>query len=241
MKDFSSAGQLVSGLIIISLLMGSANADPVVVNPSFEQVQIGSNVSSNPADVPGWTHAGSGGDGLLWGVGLTDGPGTITTAGDGNQFVTLGGGFDAPGSASWSQTVGGFVVGNSYNLGFKMAAGLSQSYYPAEGDQTITASVPAGSSTAAQTFTVPQSPIVQFWHDWESKTYSFTATATSATIEFSVSNQQFDIGLDSVSITDAGTVAPLPSSASMGCLLLLGAALVGRCRSSRKWGKSVSF
>lgn len=51
----------------------------------------------NIPEVPGWTFGwtpyNDPGDGQLWAIGFTDPPqGSITTAGQGNQFVTLGGG-----------------------------------------------------------------------------------------------------------------------------------------------------
>jgi hypothetical protein len=67
-----------------------------ITNGDFEAVQIGSPFFSiNPADIPGWTHSGDVGDALLWAIGYTDIGGSATVAGHGNQFVTMGGGFDA--------------------------------------------------------------------------------------------------------------------------------------------------
>src|ERR1700686_145026 len=93
-----------------------------ITNGNFEAVAIGSPFnSSNPANIPGWTHTGTVGDALLWAIGYSDGGGSVTVAGSGRQFVTLGGGFDATGSATWSTTITGLTAGNSYVLSFDTA------------------------------------------------------------------------------------------------------------------------
>ena len=187
-----------------------------VLNPSFENVQIGSPFdSSNPADVPNWTHAGTVGDALLWAIGYTDSFGSITTAGQGNQFVTMGGGSDAnrggvSGTGSWSQTITGFTPQLPYTLSFMMASelvGVSQS---------IDVSFPSGSLTPGQTFTAA-APSANYWTDWESKSLNFIPTATSVTLQFQATTQ-FDVGLDNVQIT----AVPEPSTS-----LLLVSGLLG--------------
>lgn len=218
MKVISRIGaSVLSGVTIVGLA-APAHAAPVVTNPSFEDVQIGSPfVSNSPGDVPGWTHTGTVGDGLLWHVGYADGSGSVTVAGDGNQFVTAGGGFNAAGTAAWSQSISGFTPSDQYELTFKMASEGTFS-----GSQTLTVSFPAGSSTPAQTFTAAPSP-ANYWRDWETKTLTFTANASSVTLQFGVTNQQFDVGLDSVSIAAVPiTGTPLPSAAWGGLLLLGG-------------------
>src|SRR5215472_16874277 len=124
---------------------GFANA--VIANGSFEATQIGFPfLSSNPADIPGWTHGGDAGDALLWHVGYSDLGGTITTAGQGNQFVTMGGGFGAVGTADWSTMITGLVVGDSYALTFMTASETTTV------PQSLTVSFLSGSSTGAQLF-----------------------------------------------------------------------------------------
>jgi hypothetical protein len=124
--------------------------------------------------------------------------GSITTAGSGSQFVTLGGGFDDVGTSSWEQLVPGFVPGNTYVLTFKMASENAVT------GQSITVDFRTGSSTPAQTFTAAASP-ASYWKDWESKSMTFVANATSVDLRFSATTQ-FDVGLDDVSVTP--TVAP---------------------------------
>jgi hypothetical protein len=90
---------------------GSALAAPSITNGSFEAVPIGFPFkSSNPADIPGWTHSGTAGEALLWAIGYSDGAGSVTVAGQGSQFVTLGSGFNQPpAAAAWSTTVSGLL------------------------------------------------------------------------------------------------------------------------------------
>lgn len=200
------------------LLPAAAFTDGMITNGSFEAVQIGSPfVSSNPADIPGWTHNGTVGDGLLWAVGYADGSGSVTTAGNGNQFVTLGGGFFAPGSADWSTTITGLTSGDKYTLSFMTAteSGFAGGPEPG-GPQTMTVGFLSGSSTPSQSFTSPDST-ADYWRVWVTQDYTFTATGSSAVVDFSVTNQQYDMGLDNVKVS----VVPEPSG-----LFLLGSAVV---------------
>jgi hypothetical protein len=190
-----------------------------IANGSFEAIQIGTAFSSNPSDIPGWTHTGDVGDALLWRAGPQCCGGTGTAlAGDGNQFVTMGGGFGPFGSSAWSQTVTGLTIGQSYVVSFDMAA---------EGEtptQQLTVAITSGSLTSAQTFTSPVTPTL-FWQNWGVDQYTFVPTATSATLQFSVFNQQYDVGLDAVSIAPATATTPEPSSIALllcGLVFLVG-------------------
>ena len=118
--------QLESCTIILAsslLISVSAHAAPVVAggNGGFEAVQIGSPyLSSNPADIPNWTHGGSVGDALLWNKNYADS--FPAHSGEGNQFVTMGGGFNGPSATTtWSTTISGLTVGGHYILSFMMA------------------------------------------------------------------------------------------------------------------------
>jgi hypothetical protein len=220
MKQFLP--MVVTGVLILCWT-GKASADPIVLNGSFEAVQIGSPfVSSDLTKIPNWTHTGSLGDGPLWHVGYADGGGSITVAGDGNQFVTLGGGFFTSGSSSFDQVVPGFTVGSTYILTFKMAAEANFS-----GPQSITVDFPTGSSTSAQTFTA-STPPANYWRDWETKTENFVATSTSVDLSFSVRNAAFDVGLDSVSVSPATSAVPEPASLTL--FAIGGVCLVGYIR-----------
>jgi hypothetical protein len=209
--------------------LGASSARAVnVVNGSFEDVAITSQGSSNLADIPGWTHSGSTGDGLIWTTLLPVccGGTNATNAGDGNQFVTMGGGFGPTGSSAWSQTLTGLSPGKNYVVHFMMAA---------EGEvptQVLTVSMTGGSSTAPQNFTsIPTNTL--FWQNWGADSYTFRATSSSATLQFSVTDEVYDVGLDAVSVS-----AAVPEPASWAMMLLglglIGAALRGYHRLNRE-------
>ncbi len=209
MRSIAAAMIVAPALFLPS---GSAGA-AAIVNGSFEAVQIGAQNSSNPADIPGWTHSGDVGDALIWNNTFniccnSNGGVPNANTGDGHQFVTMGGGFGPFGSSAWSQTILGLVVGQTYLVTFKTAA---------EGEsptQDLTVGMTSGSLTGSHTYTTPVSPGISplFWANWGTETYSFLANDTSATIQFSVFNQQWDVGLDAVSISSA---VPEPSTWAM--------------------------
>jgi hypothetical protein len=178
----------------LALLLLSANAyGQTVANPSFESNVLGSPFASS-APVPGWTHAGAQGDALQWRVGYTDSGGSVTTAGDGQQFVTMGGGFNQPvQTSSWSQTISGFTIGSTYLLSFQMASENTIA------SQSIMVSFLSGSLTSPQLFTAGVSS-ADYWRNWELKTMSFTASATSVALQFSATTT-YDVGLDDVRIS----------------------------------------
>ncbi len=205
-------------------------ASPVITNGNFEAVQIGAPfVTSDPTDIPGWTHGGIVGDGLLWAVGYADGGGSVTTAGSGNQFITMGGGYGTVGSADWSTTIIGLVAGNSYVLNFMTATELGTGEEPG-GPQTMTVGFLSGSSTAAESYTSPDSPAA-YWRNWVTQNYTFVATNTTAVVDFSVTNQEYDMGLDNVNVVALAAATPEPSS-----LLMAGVGLIWFARiAGRNW------
>src|ERR1019366_5709522 len=119
-------------IVVVSLLgTGAAFAGPIITNGSFEAVQIGSPFfSANPADIPGWTHGSSPGDALLWAVGYADGNGSRTTAGAGNQFVPVGGGFDGSGTANRSPRIAAWTPPDTSVLSFMIATELGPGIEP---------------------------------------------------------------------------------------------------------------
>ncbi len=218
MKMFS-AGSSTLVLATAVILSGFPARADFVTNGSFEAVQITTPFSTNPADIPGWSHTGSPGDALLFHAGPQCCGGTNTAkAGDGNEFVTLGGGFSSSGSGAWSQTINGLTIGQTYTVNFLLAA---------EGEtptQQITVGFTSGSSTPSEIFTSSVTDTL-FWQNWGSEQYTFVPTATSATLQFSVINQQYDIGLDGVSIAAQTAAAPEPSGLLLVVTGLLGGAI----------------
>jgi hypothetical protein len=216
-------------LAACALLLGGARQARanLVMNGSFEAVQIGSPFfSDNAANIPFWTHTGTQGDALMWAIGYSDGGGSITVAGQGRQFVTMGGGFGPFGTSHWEQLLTGLTVGDTYTLNFKMAAEAGFS-----GPQSITVDFPTGSSTTSQTFTAATPP-ANYWRDWEQKTMSFVATDTSVDLRFTASTQ-FDVGLDDVDVELTPQGVPEPASIT---LLGLGMAAMAGYR----WRRRVS-
>src|SRR5258708_35950156 len=203
--------QLFPATVLLLLLVPAAFAQSVT-NGSFEAVQIASTASRSAGDIPGWVHSGSPGDALLLRVGYSDGGGSVTTPGQGNQFVTMGGGSGVAGSADWSTMITGLTPGSSYVLSFMTSTETSL-------PQTMTVSFTAGSSTAAQAFTPPLSS-ANYWRTWVTEHYVFVATASSATVDFVVTNQAQDMGLDNVSVAPAGgdqCAGALPVGNATGC------------------------
>ena len=213
------------GVAALSVLgFSTVYAAPVITNGSFEAVQITSSFSTSPADIPGWTHTGDVGDALLWNVNFniccnSNGGIPNASAGQGNQFVTMGGGFAAAGSAQWSQTLTGMTIGQTYAVDFLMASEGQTS------TQQMTVGLTSGSSTGPETFTSLPSPGLSplVWASWGSFTYDFVATATTGTLQFSAANQVNDVGLDAVSIS-TGSEVPEPGTLS---LLALGLGISG--------------
>jgi hypothetical protein len=134
--------------ILLPLILASFAPAQTVVNGDFEDVNISPDFFTfDAAKVPGWTRSGDIGDGLIGRVGYSDSQGSVRFAGHGSQFAILGGGFQAPGTASWTTMVTNLIPGTNYVLSFLIAN---------EGElasQSITVSLPTGSSTGPQTFT----------------------------------------------------------------------------------------
>jgi hypothetical protein len=213
----------VLSILFFAICLVSATASPVVPNPDFEQVQIAcpppspfrSCVSASPSDIPGWTHSGAIGDGLIWHVGYSDATGSATTAGSGNQFVTMGGGEFVSAFASWSTVVTGLTPGTISVLSFLMASeGINAS-------QSLTATLSDG-AVATGNFTAPVSS-ANYWRIWVPQTLQFAPTGSSATLTFSATTNQ-DVGLDAVAVT-----ALIPEPGTLG-LLALGLFCAITCR-----------
>ncbi len=224
-------GACACGVLLLLFATDLARGD-FVVNGSFEDVQISDpffvrsaaglfTAPGSPTipEVPGWTHVGAGGTAYIWAVGYADNPGdpnnnSILVAGDGKQFVTMGGGYqaDAPAFAGWMQTLTGLTPNATYQLTFKMAA--EESTQADSGDQTITVDFLSGSSTASQSFT--SSPTVNYWRNWVSESMFFVADSSSVALQFSAVTVN-DVGLDDVAVFEA---TPVPEPATFTLFVL---------------------
>jgi hypothetical protein len=227
MRTFKALFVLTTFLMLSAVTPSQAQT---VLNPSFEAVQIGSPFfSSNLANIPNWTHTGVLGDGPLWHVGYADGGGSITVAGDGNQFVTMGGG-GGVGTAAFQQVVSGFTPGQTYTLSFMMASESTPI------SQSITVDFPTGSPTAPLVFSAAVAP-ANYWRGWETKTMNFLANNSSVTLEFTATTAQ-DVGLDNVSVKLAVIPTPEPGALSLlAGLGLSGAGLALRARRQKAEGR----
>jgi len=195
----------------VAVIASPAWSAPVVQNPSFETNVLASPFDGDATTVPNWVHGGVG-DGPHWAIGYSDVGGSITTAGQGNQFVTMGGG-GTPGTGSWSQNVSGFTVNAQYILSFMLAGETT-----ADSNQVVTAEIIDG-GTQQQNFTAPASASVNYWRTWQTFNMTFTANATTEQLFFK-STTIHDVGLDNVSITQVVTGAPEP-----GTCVLFGAGI----------------
>jgi hypothetical protein len=109
--------------------------------------------------------------------------------------------------------VTGLTAGDVYDVKFDIANEGAD----VGGPQTMTVGFTAGSSTSSKSFTAPANG-VNYWRFWLPETYQFVASASSATLNFSVTNQAEDMGLDAVSVVTGSTI-PEPSTWAM---LLIG-------------------
>ena len=213
---------VIIGVLLATLLFARPGSAQFIQNPSFEGVQIGSpgnpfsNSSTNLADIPGWEHKGDIGDGLLWNTAYP----STGVAGEGKQFVTMGGGDKATGNASiWRTTIFGLSPGQKYRLGFKIA----NEGEPAS--QTMGAQVSFGtgaSGGAARTYTTTCGSGQYFWQCWEQEYLLFTAVDHRATLDFFVVQQQYNMGLDDITIKEVpqtgGTWTPIcPPPSTLPC------------------------
>ena len=182
---------------MLTTLIVPAWSNPIVLNPGFEMDVLWSPFLGDGTTVPDWTYAvGPNGGAALahWAVGYSDGGGSVTTAGQGNEFVSVGSGNNpfGPGIfASWSQDVSGFTVGVQYTLSFMIAGENTNLFWPIEAEVIDT-------STQSEFFAAPASS-ADYFRTWQTVTMVFTANAATEEISFT-SPTVLGVGIDNVSI-----------------------------------------
>ena len=164
--------------------------------------------------------------------------GYLTSAGyysaappEGRIFALVGGGIDG-GSYHLSQTITGLTSGSRYTVKFSLA---SEDFVIPGAVEQVNVWMSTGSASASQLYSAPiSSNTISFgpgplWDHWAAFSYSFVASAASATIDFqqtAATSLSGDTGLDDVSIFASGGV---PEPATWAMMLVgfgtLGAAL----------------
>jgi Protein of unknown function (DUF642) len=194
-------------LAAVLLLTGSTLfADPIVVNGSFED-------TTGP-NILGWTELSGATPEFnsSQGFGLAE---------DGVQFLDISGGLNG-GTASVSQTISGFTVGQAYLLSFYTSVNRNSNFV---GPSSLTASI--GSDSLTVDFAPPAN---QKWGSpWLLETLSFTAT--NSTLDLVFASGRTSTGslpaLDNVTIRSA-----VPEGGTTVCLLSVGLTTVFVARRS---------
>ena len=208
-------------MIMIGMNAPGANASGFV-NGSFEADNWtgsgGVQLNLGTAGLTGWA-VGSLVNTSVYPAGVNNLSGYGPTP-DGTQWVVLG----YHGSAGQNyieQSISGLTANSSYTVSFDLSTEGYLNGYGAGNAQAMV-SVPVGSSTLSQTFAAPDS-LNNFWDTWNSFSYTFLATGTSATVRFTQAvsiNAGYDVGIDNVSLKGSSSV---PEPASIALMLGLGA------------------
>lgn len=189
--------------------LGAALLASAVLASTGAQANLITNGSFETGDLTGWTSTSGFGlnpFGTFYGAGM-----------DGTYWHWLSG-FEY--DIATSQTVGGLTAGKAYKLSFIMAS-------EAGNFDQLRVSIDGGAGTL---FTAPPNiaggPGNGFWNVWVAQSLTFTATGTSATIQFDsigLNKAGFDVGLDKVNL-DLAAGVPEPES---WALMIAGFGLAG--------------
>ena len=206
-------GLFATGAKAQSIVNGSFEADNWSASPGYQL-----NLAS--AGLTGWTvgdvlHSGE----YPWGLNDSNRFGA-GPAPDGKQWVVLGMS-GSSGTEYIEQTVSGLTSGTQYALSFEISSEGYLNGYGA-GNAQLNVSAPAGSLSASQIFVAPDS-IATYWDTWNTFTYNFVASGTSATVRFTDAGpigNGLDLGLDNVSIK--GNSSQTPEQGSVALLLSAG-------------------
>lgn len=220
--------------VAVSCAAGSAQAQNLVTNGSFELSTNGPGQLGYNTNATGWSSSASNAYNFLFASGTADsltnspigqygnlplwGPndgsanGLPASSPDGGNFVGADGAFQV---GAIQQTINGLTVGSQYVVGFYWAAAQQDNFY---GPNTEQWQVSLGSETQS---TAVYSNASQGFSGWMYQTFTFTADATSDVLSFLAigtpsGEPPFSL-LDGVSMS-----APEPAS-----LALLGVGVVG--------------